>query len=89
MKLSEVFKEFSQSVFNARTQFIQILDGLGSTGRVIGFGASATTTLSHAWQIGDRFHSLMDNRHKQNTRRPGYGLMSSAFTIASLTWMTQ
>jgi len=93
----DVFREFSQRVFNARSQFVRILDGLGSTGRVIGFGASATTTtLLHAWQIGDRFHSLMDdNPYKQNTYSPGYGLVVSPFydsllnsddTVVILAW---
>jgi hypothetical protein len=93
----DVFRDFSQRVFNARTQFIHILDGLSSTGRVIGFGASATTTtLLHAWQIGGRFHSLMDdNPYKQNTYSPGYGLVVSPFcdsllnsddTVVILAW---
>jgi len=98
--VADLFRKFSQRVFDARTQFVRILDGLSSTGRVIGFGASATTTtLLHAWQIGDRFHSLMDdNPYKQNTYSPGYGLVVSPFcdsllnsndTVVILAWRFQ
>jgi 2-polyprenyl-3-methyl-5-hydroxy-6-metoxy-1,4-benzoquinol methylase len=80
--LVELFTNFKRRVFDSKSQFLYIMDKLSSRGRVFGFGASATsTTLLHAWGVGDRFQGLIDdNPYKHHTYSPGYGLTVYPFT---------
>lgn len=91
------FNVFSRRVLDAKGAFLKLLDEVRGAMKVMGYGASATTTtLLHAWQFGDYLDGLFDdNPYKFETYSPGYGLrvseyssqlMSDADTLVILAW---
>jgi len=72
---SEVFKEYSERIENAKREFRGLLGNLKAQGKSIaGFGASATsTTLIYHYEMGNDIDFLVDDyKAKQNLFSPGY-----------------
>lgn len=85
--LQDLFANFSMRINDAKDSLVKLLDELETKGRVLGYGASATsTTLLHAWRLGERFSGLIDdNPVKQGTVSPGYHLAVSSLLGCQLT----
>jgi len=99
---ADLLKEFTffefriNKVMEDTQRFLETLN-LDSKGRLVGFGASATsTTLLHAWNLGGIITLLVDdNPLKQNTYSPGYQIpvrsvdeadLQSADVVIILAW---
>lgn len=69
-------EEFYRSINSSKNEFIALINRYASRGRLIGYGASATTTtLLHSWGIGQLFNFLVDDNPKKiGTHSPGYQL---------------
>jgi hypothetical protein len=76
------FSAFSRRILDAKDVFLKLLDEVRGEKKVIGYGASATTTtLLHAWRFGDYLDELVDdNPYKFETYSPGYGLRVSKYS---------
>jgi SAM-dependent methyltransferase len=75
MPLNAEFLYFNRKIEEARSKFVEMVnDKIVNGRRIIGYGASATTTtLLHAWKIGNLFDILIDdNPGKQGKFSPGY-----------------
>lgn len=85
--LTHLFSHFARRIELSRVKFIDILRAVRSEGKIFGYGASATTTtLLHAWKMGELFHGLFDdNLYKHNTYSPGYGLLVSDYSDSILS----
>lgn len=72
--LEQEFALFDFKIKNLGKQCWQVLNRVNTTGKIYGYGASATsTTLLHTWQIGEYFTALIDdNPNKIGTFSPGF-----------------
>lgn len=82
------FQKFGQRIDRANKEFIQSLERKTSQsqGRIVGYGASATsTTLLHFWNFGNKISMLIDdNIYKHHTLSPGFGIPVNSLSEAKL-----